>query len=247
MHGLIRQETETRILGLECFGLARLDPQTLPGELAALPKPALLEARPRVDQIDEVKILERLGFSKVCCQVNYIWDLDQANPDLIPEGQAQTPLAKLELAPGRLAAHAANLRFSRFSLDARLPPGLWLTLHQRWVGHALASKSFYKFALGQDFVAFTLLPGRVFVALLSVLSPGLGRGRALLNLAGAFGRAKGLKCLEVCTEAENEGACQFYQHLGFKLEASFSILHWHHGRFEGDEKTDAPGGGASLA
>jgi GNAT superfamily N-acetyltransferase len=225
---LIRQDTDSRILGLECFNLVRLIPQNLAAEIAALPEHSLSEARLRTSQVEETKLLLLLGFSKVCCQVNYVMDL--ADPGQDP---AEDPQTSLRLSQDLLTRHAANLRFSRFSLDPRLPRSTWLELHRRWVEHAMVSEKAYKFFIGENFVSFTLLADRVFVDLLSVLTPRQGLGAALLAKAADFGRARGLGLLEVCTESENEGACMFYQALGMRLEATYSILHLHRGRDAG--------------
>jgi GNAT superfamily N-acetyltransferase len=237
----VHQQVISSVLGIDCYSLERWIPETLPGELAALPSPSLSEARLRAGQTEQAKQLVRLGFLRICCQANFLMELSGAGVGAPaknahglrnvagPDGLDQ-PQAVLRLDRTLIERHARNLCISRFSLDPLLPDDYWLELHRRSVGHALESDLTLKFIYGDSFVCFSLLPDRIFVEQLSVLTPRKGIGSALLAKVALWGRAKGFPLLEVCTECDNEGAFLFYLRSGFGVAAFFNVFHFHQGR-----------------
>ena len=227
---LVRQETDSGILGAGFYRLERWAPEALPGEMAALPSPSLIEARVKGELIEPGRQLMRLGFMKICCQANFLMDLTGDGPADADAAGTGEPETARRLGRDLLTRHAANLSVSQFSLDPLLPGDCWLELHRRFIGHALESERILKFFCGDSFICFSLFPDRVFIEQLSVLTPRQGHGSALVARAARWGRAMGLPLLEVCTECDNEAAFHFYLNQGFRPAAFFNVFHFHKGR-----------------
>ena len=54
---------------------------------------------------------------------------------------------------------------------------------------------------------------------------GCGLGRQLMRAVHAFACRRGVACIEVVTQADNEGACRLYERCGYRVA---SLIHYYH-------------------
>lgn len=221
---LVRQDFDSLALGLDFYRVVRFDTGALARELAVLPPPFMADAKLPATDIEGAKALLRLGFRKVCVQPVYVLDLSGHRGTASGE-----PLARHEMPPEELSAHAANFPFSRFGLDPFVPEADRIEHQRRWIANSMASPDIFVFVEKGAFISFKLREDAAVIDLISVLPSERGRGALLLGRLSAWAAARKLRRIEVATESENVPACLFYQKNGYRLDRAFVAFHLHHG------------------
>jgi GNAT superfamily N-acetyltransferase len=219
---LVRQDFDSLALGLDFYRVVRFDHGGLARELASLAPPFMADAKLPAEDIAGSKELQRLGFRKACVQPVYALDLAGRRGTAPGE-----PLARYEMDPGELDAHAANFPFSRFGLDPFVPEAARIEHQRRWIANSMASPDVPVFVEKGAFVSFKLREDAAVIDLISVLPSERGRGSLLLGRLAAWSAARGLARTLVTTESENVPACRFYQKNGYHLIRAFTAFHLH--------------------
>lgn len=185
--------------------------------ILAVPGAVAIDAKRAAEDRDGARRLERVGFRKVCMQVALV----AAAMPVDAAGVAVT--AGMPADDDLVAAHAANFRFDRFSLDSRLPDEGRIALYTRWIRNSLARLDVAH--VDGDFCTFKIRDGRVVIDLVSVLNPGRGVGRRLVRAVVARAAALGSPTVEVVTECENRPAWRLYAAERFAVERYVQVFH----------------------
>ena len=197
---------------------------SLKEEIAALRQSSgrvIVDAKSPAEDLAAHRLLQTLGFAKVCMQIELRQPLTTAKP-LDPEAAvADTVSWPAEV----IDAHAKNFIFDRFSLDLRLPRAGHDRLYRAWIGNSLASPGIQVLSIGHNFVTFRTGDDGVRIDLLSVLEKGAGNGRRLLDSLCSWAQTAGQEHVTTITECENKAAVQLYLKCGF-VPNDFQAV-WH--------------------
>jgi ribosomal protein S18 acetylase RimI-like enzyme len=145
------------------------------------------------------------------------------------------PVARRQLRA--LAWQAAE--YSRFRIDARMPPGAWRLLYSAWIANSLDGRIADRVLVvraGPDAANLGSCIGMVTLAhrgtqasigLLAVHAGhrGRGLGRALVMAAATDARQAGCIRLSVVTHGSNAAACRTYESCGLALADEQLIFH----------------------
>ena len=125
--------------------------------------------------------------------------------------------------------------YSRFRLDTRFAPEVFTGLYQRWlqnslnhqIAHEVLVSQFLPTGLAQGLLTLGLKNGRADIGLLAVDAAARGQrlGQQLVAAARQRTAAWGLAELQVVTQLDNEPACGFYYHCGFR---EWQVEHIYH-------------------
>lgn len=214
----------------DCLGRQsyRLTPPIGDGDLQAVADhrrrgPLFVDVKLPAGDIATARLLLQAGFSKVCTQVEFFYDLHAGAGGLEKSGEAGL-FDQLSLDPADLDAHAAHFDTSRFRQDHRIPVALANALYRRWIVNSLSGRKRVA-AIGRNFCTFADRDGERVIDLLSVLDKRRGYARRLLSRLIADAQAAGLRGVRVVTEVENAASMAAYRQVGFVVSGFLVCLH----------------------
>ena len=216
---LVYQAFDSDVFGVPFY---RLSDPAAPGvaeDIAALSDKGafIADAKLPMGEADAIAALERLGFRRICSQVELCHNLAEA--DAVESAVAARLADRLELDAATLSAHAAGFRFARFLQDPLLPRAASRRLMERWIANSLSGRCKLA-AIGSDFCSFKDKGPEIVIDLLSCLDTGRGHASGLLQAVLTYGRDKGAERVRVVTEAENLPAMRTYRRNGFRPSVS---------------------------
>lgn len=232
---LVAQAFDAEALGRPYFRVLRLDPADLERELAALPRPCMADAKLPAEDVEGAKILQRLGFFKVCVLLHLARDVADAGAHHPAPGSGgkiggmPDPSGSMEPDDGLLDILAANFRYNRMNLDPFVPPDLAFAHQRRWLSNTFASSEILKFTGPDALVSFRRDDRQARIDLVSVAGRRLGLGTRLFGELFSWCARAGLGRVEVTTEAENLPAWRFYMKNGFEPVGASCVFHLHRG------------------
>jgi len=229
------------ILGYEAYRLItdapdRMRSENLPTRDAPARK-VFVYAKTEVHPLDDVRFLERSGFRLM--DTNLTFGRRRTKPESLVEPDPENaPLVRMAVPEDEDAVVALARRsftLDRFHLDPEVPNTTADRLKGEWVrnyfkGERGAAMAVAESGNGKEiagFLLFLLAGNDLVIDLVAVSSDHRNQG-----LAGAmtrFGerRFPQAENLKVGTQIGNRGAIRCYQKLGFRLERSQYIYHYH--------------------
>lgn len=167
-------------------------------------------------------LLQRLGFHKVCMQIQ----LFLPDSRYLADPCSLAPSQVLEMHSNEIHRHCNNFIFDRFSLDPRIPKVQRDDLYTAWIKNTLSNPSILKVSRGANFISFKENSDFLKLDLSSVLDKGKGIGSALLKDIQSYASQHNYKKIEVLTETENIAAVQFYLRNQFEVDRFYSCFHY---------------------
>jgi ribosomal protein S18 acetylase RimI-like enzyme len=182
----------------------------------------IIDAKVPASDVAAARVLWSLGFRKVCMQVTLCRALGH---EAVPASTSVANVSpRLDLDDTTVMRHARNFTFDRFSLDPLLSDEGVRRLYFRWIRNSLGGAR-QVVHVGDDFCTMTSSAPSAKIDLVSVLNPGQGRGRVLVEGACALAHTSGADRLLVTTECENTRAWTLYQRCGFLPLEFTSVFH----------------------
>ena len=177
-----------------------------------------LQHRPKnVNLVDVKKV-----YAKFLSEVPVISDQVSIYTDTIPNDD----LYRLALISGTC---------SRYNLDKQLPINSYERLYKRWIEQSVNGYMADKVLVHRSnrqidgMVTVRIKDGIASIGLIAVDKQiqGKGIGLKLINAVEHFLLTKtSVRILEVATQLNNVGACNFYKKCGFKIENEMYVYHW---------------------
>ena len=231
---LKRLDWDSRFFGYPVGALALPQSPDLTAEIHA----GLAEARakdfrllylflaPGAEEIREG--LVRAGAFYAGCKVDYSKPVAPAA--LPPPGAELSACRENSRALEQLAFQSGA--HSRFRLDPRFRNQEFERLYREWLASSLRGDAGKRVFIAGSAAAprglVTVEPGEPFrIGLLAVDAGqrGQGLGHRLLAAAERFSHDNQAQELRVATQAENQGACRFYENCGFRILSKTDIFH----------------------
>ena len=215
---LVYQAFDSDVFGVPFYRLSDPASVRVAEDIAALSDQGdfIADAKLPMGEAQAIAALERLGFRRICSQVELSHDL--AESGAMKSVPAARLADRLALEAESLSAHAAGFRFARFLQDPLLPQAASRRLMERWIANSLSGRC--KLAvIGSDFCSFKDKGAELVIDLLSCLETGRGHASGLLQAVLAHARDKGAERVRVVTEAENRPAMRTYRRNGFRPSA----------------------------
>ena len=206
--------------------------RALAGLLAEKQRQGPLFAYAKADarELAKTHLLERAGFRLIEASVGLERRGAAASwPDASVRCRPAVPAdaAAVEALAGRC------FRFSRFHLDAQLPPAAADRIKAAWAGNYFLGKRGDMLVVSEERGVVNgflqvLLPGdgALVIDLIGVDASARGRGAGRSLIATAC-RLAGRDQARVGTQLVNAQALAFYQRLGFQIVSSAYVLHYH--------------------
>jgi GNAT superfamily N-acetyltransferase len=127
-------------------------------------------------------------------------------------------------------------RHSRFQVDPRISRPAFESLYTKWINSSVSGQMADTVFVAKDsltggicgLITLKAQPGSARIGLIAV-SPehqGKGYGKALMVAGEAWARTNGAKQLLVCTQLENQQACQLYGASGFSVKETLTSYHF---------------------
>lgn len=126
--------------------------------------------------------------------------------------------------------------YSRFRIDANFDKGLFEALYHRWILNSVNKKfADYIFVKEKNkkvigFVTFKIdhskNSGTIGLIAVDEVYRGMKIGKKLIDKIKAISHQHGLKEINVATQKDNLGACNFYKKYGFKIKSRTDIYHF---------------------
>jgi GNAT superfamily N-acetyltransferase len=219
---LERQAFDSDAFGIPWYRVVDVTAPALAAELERLESagPHAIDAKLPAEALDHARLLQGLGFRRICTQFELKHPLAAAT-------QAVTGVAfsdELALPDDLLWRHAGNFRSDRFSQDPLLPEDGVRTLYRRWIGNSLSGRKQVAHD-GRNFCTYAERPSGWSIDLVSVLDPGQGVGTRLLAALIARAGDRGAPSFSVVTECENPAAWRLYLKSGFTPSCFVSVFH----------------------
>lgn len=227
---LERQAFDSDAFGFAWYRVVDVAAAGLAAEVAALERrgdPHAIDAKLPAEALDEARLLQDLGFRRVCTQFELLHPLAgaEAGTGAEPAGAPAIELSdSLALPDDVLWRHAHNFRFDRFSQDPLLPEAGVRTLYRRWIGNSLAGRKRVAHD-GRNFCSYAERPDGWSIDLVSVLDAGRGIGLRIVSALVAHARTRGAPSLSVVTECENRPAWRLYLRSGFAPARFVTVFH----------------------
>lgn len=218
---LARQSFDSEIFGVPYYRIVAFSQPQLAAELLPLSKqrPVMIDAKVPADQCELARWLQGLGFRLVCTQIALTRD---GTPTASLPGPVQIA-GGLALDEKTIAAHAANFRTDRHSLDPMIEPARHDLLYRQWIANSLSGRMMVA-SEGRNFCSFRGYENQVAIDLLSVLDKRRGVGGRLVNaVLTQAGRHRNVR---VVTECANDAAWRLYLSHGFQVESFIDCLHF---------------------
>lgn len=217
------QQFDTDAFGIPFYRVTDPWAAALDCELSELSgKPRLIvDAKLSAEDIHGAARLMRLGFRKICVQIELQRPLDTA-PVPCPNAEIRDHVVYPDPVIG---AHAAQFVFDRFTLDVDLPRAGHDRLYRQWIRNSLEGERYRIAVADVNFITFGTEGDAIRIDLVSVLNKRRGTGLALLNAILAYGRQQNLEKVIVVTECENLPAVRLYVKAGFSPARFFSVFH----------------------
>jgi ribosomal protein S18 acetylase RimI-like enzyme len=223
--GLERQTFDEAAFGKPYYRITSKIDSSLASGMASLRKTHgsfVIDAKVSSDDLEASRILQCLGFRKVCMQIKLVHDLAGAQ---VFDSSAQLS-ERVEWPASLVAEHAKNFKFDRFALDGQLPAAGHDRLYCNWIENSLTGPGHRVLRIGHSFVTFGDDGEGFRIDLLSVLERRRGIGRRLLNSLASLAKTTGRKRIVTVTECENRAAVRLYLQTGFKLADFQAVFHY---------------------
>jgi len=227
---LARQAFDSDALGFPWYRVVDVAAAGLAAAVADLERrggPYGIDAKLPAEALDEARLLQGLGFRRVCTQFELRHALEPAGAGAgaAPAGGPAVELSdSLALPDDVLWSHARNFRFDRFSQDPLLPDEGVRTLYRRWIGNSLGGRKRVAHD-GRNFCTYAERPDGWSIDLVSVLDAGRGIGTRIVGALVAHARERGAPSLSVVTECENRAAWRLYLRCGFAPARFVTVFH----------------------
>ena len=218
------QQFDTDAFGVPFYRVTNWRSTDLKSDISMLvgAPPVIVDAKLPAEDIETSACLTKLGFSKVCTQIELFHALD--GPQRAPERSKIR--ATVVFPEAVIRAHVAHFAFDRFALDINLPAGGHDTLYERWMRNSLEGGRCSIALRENNFITFRDAPASVKIDLVSVLDKGRGIATDLLNAILCHARERKARHVEVVTECENLPAVRLYLKAGFKPSRFYSVFHF---------------------
>lgn len=238
------------ILGHEAYRLTSIPPgntraENLPSRDAPARK-VFIYAKTEVHALDESRFLEMSGFRLVDTNLTFA----RRRTDPGPETEARVRMAVPADEGAVVALARDSFTLDRFHLDPEVPKATADRLKGEWVRNYFKGERGAAMAVAETgngkgiagFLLFLLAGNGLVIDLVAVSHDHRSQG-----LAGAMTRFgeryfPEVETLRVGTQIGNAGAIRCYQKLGFRLEHSHYVFHYH-----GPMPSLAPAGGTGGA
>lgn len=218
---LERQAFDSEAFGFPWYRVVDVAAPALAAEVAGLESagPYAIDAKLPAEALDQARLLQGLGFRRICTQFELRHPL--AATQAVPGVEFSDQLA---LPDDLLWRHAGNFTSDRFSQDPLLPEQGVRTLYRRWIGNSLAGRKRVAHD-GRNFCTYAERPDGWSIDLVSVLDPGRGIGARILAALVARAGGRGAPSFSVVTECENRAAWRLYLKSGFAPARFVSVFH----------------------
>lgn len=221
---LERQAFDEAAFGRPFYRVTSMDGPGLERGVATLREygaPFIIDAKASSDDLSASRLLQALGFRKVCIQIELVHDLSSTTAFDSEACVADT----VEWPDALIAEHARNFVFDRFALDIELPTEGHDRLYASWIRNSLTSPRKRVLHIGRNFVTFSEEGEGFKIDLLSVLDRRQGIGRRLLNSLISLAKDTSRACVMTVTECENRAAVRLYCQTGYRLSNFQTVFH----------------------
>ncbi|AIZ64609.1 hypothetical protein PK28_14720 [Hymenobacter sp. DG25B] len=162
---------------------------------------------------------------------HYALTFPEGLPQPLPVGVSST----VQLSPAIMDLALQSGQQSRFRLDPHFANGVYEQLYAHWIANSLSGEMAHDVLVFRSthnspetgMLTLCLRPEHVEIGLIAVDAGSQNQGIGTLLVEGARQRALawGRHKLVSVTQLDNQGACRFYEHMGFELVREEHLYH----------------------
>lgn len=221
------------------FGVARIAPFAVPGEVAGI-LTALREAKyrlvywsvPAADRERVATALEHGGFL-ADEKLTYVTALN-AEHQAPPTAYAVVPFEEERADDTLVRLAISSAEYSRFRRDPLFPPALCDKLYTAWIERSVSRQIADEVLVVRErhdllgLITLGRAGDRGDIGLVAVdrMAQGKGIGYLLVTEAGRHFVAAGRRQAQVVTQRQNVPACRLYESCGYSIERSETVFHF---------------------